>query len=294
MSWWWQWIDQHNLWPQFASLAEYTRGIDWPGERFTTMTASVEAQVDPSCGPFVARMSPGKGSFQPAPYNQPVTVKLGPDGKPDKPSLLGSYLHGKVNHKDLHNPVTFEVEYERKGEFAVQVAQVSGYGGAGLVILVDGNKELEKDFPSDAKGKGGDARYNGRYPAPVPAGKHVITVENPGHDWLVVGRYEFSGVAAAAPVRALGLRGTRTALVWLWNETHTWDRSLFNAPVVKLTQVRATLTGLSAGRWRARPFDPWSGKWGASEEVEVGADGRLTLSVAELSSDTAWRLEKVK
>ncbi|MCX7015909.1 MAG: cellulase family glycosylhydrolase [Candidatus Sumerlaeota bacterium] len=295
-TWWWQWLEQYNLWSQFARLQEFLQGVDWPAEQFAALEADLAAQPDPKNGFGPLRIAPVKGSFKPAPFNQPVEVALGSDGKPDHPELLAAHLHGLRNHKEYHNPVTFHADYERAGEFAVFVTQVSQSGGAGLTISIDGEPRLQKDFPLDPKDPAAavktTAEYAGRYAVPVAPGRHAIRVENTGKDWLVVGHYELEGVRARPPLRLVGLRGRTTALVWLRNTANPWDKAILSQPDVTLRNVSATLRGLPAGRWRIRPFDPWTGQWGAASEAAVAADGRLALSAGELATDAAWRLER--
>ena len=293
MSWWWQWIDENGLWRHFASLGAFVQGVDWPSEAFAPLAADLSAQPDPQAGFGPLRVAPVKGSFQPAPFNQPVETTLKPDGRIETPEWVSDRLHGTRNHPDLHNPVTFRLDYSRAGEFAIFVAGVSRSGGAGLTLSVDGAIALQKDFPSGPEDKEMIRRYDGRYAVAVPAGRHAVKVENHGADWLVVAHYEFSGVRSTPPLRLIGLRGERTVLAWLWNETHTWDRTILGLTAVTPRRISATLRDVAPGRWRARSFDPWTGQWGEAMEETVGNDGRLALALPELASDAAWRLEKV-
>ena len=96
-------------------------------------------------------------------------------------------VHGIGNHKDLHNPVAFAVDYAEPGTFAVKVATTSGYGGAGLIISVDGQEKLHKAFPGKTETE--LTQFQGYYAVDVPAGKHVVKVDNDGADWIQVEAY---------------------------------------------------------------------------------------------------------
>jgi hypothetical protein len=105
-------------------------------------------------------------------------------------------LHGIRNHPDLHNPVTFAVRYPDDGTFGVRVGETSGYGGSRLVVRVDGKEKLRRDFPGQTQTA--LSQYQGHYAVPIPAGRHRITVDNDGADWMCIesyslGNFQFSG-----------------------------------------------------------------------------------------------------
>jgi hypothetical protein len=296
MSWWWEWIDAYDIWPQFGAIAAFTEGIDWPAEGFRpSEDAMVASKPDPEHGFGPLAFAPTAGGFKPAPFNEPVDVRVSKAGKLDAPGKLPRILHGLRNHRDLHNPVTFRVEFPRPTTFAVVVDGVSGHGGAAIEIRLDGEITLEKEFadnwPDDTKRM---AQYDGAYEIRVPAGRHTITVENKGNDWFFVRTYEFGAGRPTPPVRVLSLRGKRTILVWVWNDTHAWYRPVFHTPLVRLREVVVTLAGIRPARYRVRPFDTWSGKWGQQQVVTVGADGKARLPIGDLRRDAALRLERVE
>jgi len=296
MSWWWQWIDDHELWPRFRSVATFVEGINWPSEGFQpSERATVAAKPDPRHGFGPLAFRPGKqAGFKPGPANQPVALRVRPDGTLDAPAKLPGFLHGTGNHPDLHNPVTFHVDLPVAGGFAVAIEGVSGHGGAALAMKVDGKlvrSETFADVPDDTKTM---TKYNRAWRVPVPAGKHAVTVENTGKDWIRVGRYELDAARPTPPVRALSLRGRRTTLVWVWNETHAWYQPVLGTAALTLRDVTVTLDGVAPGRYRVRAFDPWLGRWAGDRVVTAVADGRLALSVGELPADRAFRLERAE
>jgi len=294
MSWWWRWIDEHGLWPQFRAVATFVEGIDWPSERFEpSERAAVSAKPDPrhGFGPVVFR--PTAGGFKPAPCNQPVALRVDASGKLDAPrEKLPRFLHGLRNHRDLHNPVTFHVELPTAGGFAVTIDGVSGHGGATLELKVDGTLVRREDFVDDPDETRMIEKHNGAWRVPLPAGKHTVTVENTGRDWIRVTRYQLDAGRPDPPVRVYSLRGERTVLVWVWNESHAWYQPVYDTTKVVLRDVAVSLAGLRPGRYRVRAFDPWAGKWGAERMALVAKDGKTRLAVGELSSDVAYRIER--
>ncbi|MFP4055685.1 MAG: hypothetical protein ACLF0G_02315 [Candidatus Brocadiia bacterium] len=295
MTWWWQWVDEHDLWGQFRAVATFVEGIEWPAEGFRpSQGARVEATPDPRHGFGPIAFSPRAGGFKPGPANQPVQVAIDAPGRPDPSEKLPRFLHGVRNHPEFHNPVTFDVRFPRPTAFGVVVDGVSGHGGAALEIRVDGKALLRREFADRWPQKREKmTRYDGTYEVPLPAGSHRVTVENGGNDWLVVRSYRFAAGRPSPPVRVFALRGRRTVLVWVWNSSHVWHRPVYETPLIRLGDVRVGLAGLVPGRYRVRPFDPWSGQWGEERLVGVGDDGRATLVVGRLESDHAFRLEAV-
>ena len=103
--------------------------------------------------------------------------------------MIPRMLHGVRNHRDLHNPVAFAVDYADPGTFAVRVAKTSGYGGSSLILSLDGKEAKRWPFPGETETE--LTQYQGYYAIPVPAGKHTIKVDNDGNDWLQVEAYRF-------------------------------------------------------------------------------------------------------
>ena len=104
----------------------------------------------------------------------------------------GGIVHGVRNHPDLHHPVSFAAEYPEAGTFGVRITKTSGWGGSRLLLKVDGEEKLRKDFPGETQTA--LTQYQGYYEVPVPAGKHVLTVDNDGADWFTVEAYCFGNL----------------------------------------------------------------------------------------------------
>jgi hypothetical protein len=294
MTWWWQWLDKYGQWGRFSALARFLEGVDFPAESPVLLRGKARAQVAPGEKPPRRRIVSTNVSWKPAPFNKPQRLTLQPDGKIDKPRLLSRLLHGKRNHPDLHNPVTFAATFVRPGGFAVDVQEVSKYGGATLEIRLDGRAALRKEFPYGEDPKQPTRPYAGRYGVDVPAGRHTIQVVCTGNDWINVRAYEFAGVPAPPPIRLMGLRGRRTVLVWLWNKTHVWAHQLVGPKPTRLVGARVELEDIPPGTWRVRPYDTWAGTWGDASEVTVKPDTPLRLTLDTLPRDFAWRLEKIR
>ena len=111
---------------------------------------------------------------------------------------LPGTLHGLRNHADLHAPVRFHVDYPKAGAFGVALDAHSGWGGANLLISLDGQLKLRRDFAD--RTERAMHRSAGFYSIDVPAGQHTVVVDNDGADWLRVGSYAFINYSAKAVV----------------------------------------------------------------------------------------------
>lgn len=107
-------------------------------------------------------------------------------------TFLNGMIHGVRNHLDLHRPVSFAVQYPEPGTFGVKITKTSGYGGSRLLLKIDGQEALRKGFPGETQTN--LTQYQGYYGVPVPPGKHVLTVDNDGADWLTVEAYCFGNL----------------------------------------------------------------------------------------------------
>jgi len=114
----------------------------------------------------------------------------------DPGAELSTHVHGVRNHLDLHNPVSFTVDYAEPGAFSVEVGETSGYGGSRLILRLDRQERRRDDFPGETQTTLTD--FRGYYGIDVSAGRHVITVDNDGADWIRVVRYRFANYGRAA------------------------------------------------------------------------------------------------
>jgi len=297
LPWWWEWIDDHDLYRRFSALHEFTQGIDWAKEAFQPLPPD-RVRVDAArgdsgrSGPVL--LIPRRSGFRPAPWNRPVRVRVLRNGAVEPADVLPALLHGLRNHPDLHNPVTFEVDYPAEGTFTVHVGDVSGYGGAALRIRIDGRTVLEKEFPDDAPDSHESiVAFAGDYTVRAPAGKHTIEVENIGRDWFRVGFYRLDpyGCEGASAVATLGLTGRNTLLLWVRNRRFRWFNPLLKYHPEPARDVRITLVGVEEALWKADVFDPQTGKWLSREStLRPNGNGEVTLSLGDIRADRAVRL----
>jgi len=96
-------------------------------------------------------------------------------------------------HQHLRNPPTFLVHAVEPGRLLVKVRAVA-IGGAKLVWSVDGQLQKTVDLPDrDRQNDGSAAEYDQVVELPIPAGRHRLTLDNQGADWLTISWYQFDG-----------------------------------------------------------------------------------------------------
>jgi len=219
-----------------------------------------------------------------------------PDGVVEGIKQLSRLQHGVKNHPDLHNPVTFEVDYPADGRFVVHVGKVSGYGGAGLQIFLDGELKLEKLFPDEDDHQREITTFNGDYEIDVPAGSHAILVENPGADWVFLD-YLLPDYTRKSnpPVRlyalaAPGALATEpTVLLWARHEAFNWYRHSLGLKEWPVPPTEVVLTGIPAGRYRVELWNTLTGKIHPGGMFTT-VSGTLRITLPAFNKSLATRL----
>ncbi len=292
MPWWWDsYVGPKDLYGLFGAAARFAKGIAFDQEGFRPALPEVTfATVGTRIRRDAVPVTDGVG-WSAASYNAPQTVRV--DSKGMFAPRLARVQQGVVNHRELHNPVTFETDLSHPTRLVVEVGDVSGYGGAALRIVRDGETLVERSFP-DPDGDRDTSTlqgFAGGGAVEIPAGRHRTTVENPGPDWFVAG-FRLVGAleSATPPMLARALVGRRTAIVWARNGDLTWRNVAAHRSIPPVPSTVLTLPGLAPGRWRVERWDTWTGRVIASSETNVGSDGRVSVRLSAMAGDVALRL----
>lgn len=293
MTWWWDsYVEPKDLYPIYAAFSRWIEGFDFVAQHVRPIEARIECPAPLERIFGEGPVEPHKTSWEPAPFNEPMTVEVTCDGQLRHAVPLSRLLHGTRNHADLHNPVTFEVDAPRKTAFGVIVDGVSGHGGAALRISLDGEPVRQEHFADTDDGTRTLKQYDGTYSIRVPKGRHTIVVENTGNDWFNVA-YLIPWLRDDPGLRILGVRGDTKALVWVQNRAHTWH----NAARGKLASASVNgatlhLESWPPGDWVAETWDTVRGEAIGTTAVTAGGDGRLELALPDIAWDAAFRLRK--
>jgi len=297
MVWWWDsYIEPQNLYHHFAHVAAFAAGIDWVKENYRPVEAVdlcyLPGQEPKAHLPVV--ISPVREEWEEHRCNQPQTFQVMGDGKVSNFKLMSRVLHGTGNHPSWHNPATLLVDYPGPGRFEVMVGGVSGHGGAGLTISLDGRKVLLADFPDGEPDHHDDMhQYDDFYGIDVLAGQHTIVVDNPGQDWCYVS-YRLTNYLQTPNLRVLAVANDRSALVWAQNREHTWwhhKQGLLPTPV-GASQI--TFGDFEPGHYEVQQWDTNAGTISQTSQYSC-ADGKLVLTTPPgLTTDVAYKIRKMR
>lgn len=115
-----------------------------------------------------------------------------PDGSVEGSADLNGFLQGML-HTGLRNPPTFLLDAATPGTLHVRVSAVA-MGGARLICRIDGRLTKAYSLPDlDGKNDSGAAEYDRTFDFAIPAGRHRLTLDNDGADWLVMPWLQFEG-----------------------------------------------------------------------------------------------------
>ncbi len=294
MLWWWDsYVHPNDLYYHFGAVAAYAADVHWPQENYqpaAILDVRYSVGHEPSTYPPLSIEPAGEEWDDGSPYNEPHTYQVGNDGTVTNQEVLSRVQHGLVNHPTWHNPATFLVDYPAAGTFEVMISGVSGWGGAHLVVRLDGSVAREDDFP-DALPEDHETmyQYDGTYSIDVPAGAHTIVVENTGMDWFYVS-YRLTGYLTVPNLRVPALSNATSALVWAQNAENTWWNHANAISPLPVNQSEIELGGLAAGDYEIERWDTYSG---TVTEVTpyTCADGTVVIVTPDgLTTDVAYKV----
>jgi hypothetical protein len=98
---------------------------------------------------------------------------------------------------------------------------------------------------------------------------------------------------APPPLRASGVIGNDRALLWVQNPSHIWSRAARpDYKPVEITDARLIAGPLSPGRWTIEHWDTSQGIVTHTETATIAGDGKVTIELPPIATDTAFRLRK--
>ena len=120
-------------------------------------------------------------------------IRVGADGSLDPAAAsVITLVHGDLHREKFGGGPTFALS--GPATLAVHVNSVAK-SGAALVITVDGREALRQDLPDkDGENNQYAKEYHQDFTVELPAGDHVVKIDNVGGDWFSVDRYAFRGL----------------------------------------------------------------------------------------------------
>jgi hypothetical protein len=258
--WAWDNVDRRNLYGLFAPVSAFLKATNLASHHgLRTIIPGVETKEKGSI-----LFGPGAGWGA----GQQKTFPISASGTVEGAGTMPAFLQG-TNHPELFTHAEFPVEYAQPGTFAVQVKQAAK-AGAKLVIKVDGVISAEHTFPAAAQDTNTDIVVEVK----VPAGKHVVRLENTGQDWLVVQRITLAPYGPT--LRVVAKASPDTAALWVRNTKPG------NA-----TPGTLTLPDLKPGKYRILWWDTRSGKPISEGMINVANGGVLMVKTPAIMKDAA-------
>ncbi|MBW3622634.1 MAG: DUF5060 domain-containing protein [Armatimonadetes bacterium] len=292
--WWWDnYVHPLNLYREFTPLARFARRIPWSRVEWKLLEAD-PPRLPAATKTYTDLVVPARFGWGKPPGDAAYTLR--PNGQVeggDAPQYL--YSAGKP---DLRTTPRFRIRSERPGRFTVHVQDVMS--GGTLRIRVDGKTALEQPLPA-GPGEGPWkstshqpqyntylATYDRSYGVDVPAGEHVIEVENATGDWIRVSEYRMTNYRSSEfpAIRLLGMHGGKRAVIWVQDERSNWKEAQAGAEPRLWKGVQLRLKGMTPGAYRVFWWDTRKGVSLTSTLVRATKEG-LTFTVPEFRRDIA-------
>ncbi|MFW5798787.1 MAG: hypothetical protein ACOCXX_03930, partial [Planctomycetota bacterium] len=296
MSWWWDtYIEPNDLYGHYRGLSRFVEGVPFHTAGF-----------------------------------EPVTFEI----TPRKKVAIHAFVHGRQAGTYGGGPV-LKLTLAKAGSISFFVHRVSH--GAKLHVSVDDRRVLSEELPAgpgDGPWRKSEQKEDGRWEAvydreltvKLPAGGHVVRLDNTGRDWAWISAVTVTGLTEAGrsaclptddqwgviahryleitpegtvltwghpQLRAMGLRSTRRCLAWVQNYGNTWYRRRGGAKPPRGADGTLHVEGLLSGRYRVEHVDTMDGDVLRRHVVTVGADGRLALELPMVATDLGIRLRYV-
>ena len=298
MSWDWNWLDNENFYRYIEAAAMFTEGIPFSKRTWKPLTIAGFRFADTGATSYYADVLadgwPGNYRFPPEAEHQKLFT-IRPDGRVAEHDYLPAVLYGKSpeNTGMRKSEVTFQVQYPVNGEFVVYVAELRDTTTQPkLTVSMDTRVLIENDLGPLDEPNFNPIKYNRAFSFPVPAGRHVIKIENTGGGSMVTA-YELKRyVPKDGPnLEVRGMQTDDVILVWLKNPKFTWlHKNMLIAPEEQ-PEGTLELTGIADGAWVAEWFDTVEAKL-FNREIVRAENGRLILSTPKVTKSAAVRLLK--
>lgn len=272
--WLWYEIEPQQLLWNYAAAQKFIRESKLPERRSTLKPIEVIADT----GSLSAlRFGPGSG-WAPS-KGTDFNVKR--SGTVEGLGGMSAYLQGKGDNNKMFPFARFSVDYAEAGTFAVNVDEMTP-AGATLNVSIDDKPVTKTSFAAppappttNPARQPRNPRLDATIEIPVPAGKHVIKLDNTAPDWIHLRQFTLTPYAAGLAALAKG--SNDYAVLWVYR------RDASDAT------VKGTLAvpGLDAGAYRVVWWDTYKGVPLQEKMVNAIAGKPLTIDSGDVWSDVA-------
>lgn len=267
MSWWWDiYIHPQDLYYHFDPLAKVKGQIGF-----------VKQEMRPTQG--LVTGASGDLSFSPGGGWGVIgedSIFIDRDGVfvPANPTL-GRFLYGSQWNTQFRSPPVFSVDYPTVGAFSVRTSTTTG-NSPEITIWLDGMLLLQQN-----------AAIGTTYSVNIPAGKHIIKVDNSGTDWISISAYTFEGLGSTVDPYVLISTDQKTAAGWLLNNQYNHLTIPVGGVPAPAVGAEFSLQGFHDSTYYVKWFDCITGAMVNSQQIVVSG-GELTFPIPDLYWDLAF------
>ncbi|MFK7921464.1 MAG: DUF5060 domain-containing protein [Bacteroidia bacterium] len=271
MTWWWDiYVEVSDLYYHFDAVAKVTADIPLKDKQFTPANGVVSgAPGDLSLIPSLDWGSIGTDT---------ITVNNDGSISPTNASL-GTFLYGSQWNTQFRSPPVFVVNYPQDGTFTISTGSGTG-NSPKLNVRLDGSQVLSQN-----------AQVSTDYLINVPAGAHIIKVDNTGTDWISIGAYSFSGLGSKVDAYVMQSQDNKMATGWLLSNQYNHSSVPQGGPPTPVTGTSLHLENLVDSTYFLKWYNCLTGAVIASDPVTV-VNGELDATIPAFQWDLAFLLDR--
>jgi len=268
--WWWDcYIESLDLYDEFSALSRYAEGEDPAAYNLS------KANLDTTGLPKWVLASPGLSDFWAVSTQTEFTVQ--PDGTVPGTENLSTWLHGSSKDSYRSDP-TFNINLINGDVLRIHVQEVSAWGRNNLRVLVDSQEVFSSSYAN------GSASFV--IEISLPAGQHVVQVENTGQDWFNISSYEFINTTEGC-LEFIGFSGANHAYIWVHDVGSRYGRTEYGT----FSDVNFVLRGLDDGLYIIEFYET-RGPGGIIQTNNVFSEaGELLLALPDFTKDIAVKVK---
>jgi hypothetical protein len=281
MYWYWYEAEPRGLLYLYTAAQAFLQASNLPARGSSLKPIDVLADTG-SVGPF--KFGPGSG-WGPS---KGTSFKVKRSGSVENIGGMSAYLQGKGDNAKLFPFAELSVDFEKDGTFAVRVDEITP-AGATLNISVDGKPAANLTLPAppappttNPARERRNPRIDATLEIPVPAGKHVVRLENNGGDWIHL--QQFTLTPYASPLAVLAKGTNDYAVMWVYR------REAGNGTPV---EGKLSVPGLDAGDYRVVWVDTIKGTPLREDRATVVAGTALIIQSGPIATDAAIFVARV-
>ncbi len=272
MTWWWDnYVEPKNLYHHFTGPAAVAKQIPFAAGQYQPASATVTGGP-----PSDASFSPAAGWA--APTAAQFTVDAGGNLTPGVTNL-GQFLYGSSWNTQYRNPPQFTVTFPVASKFRVRTGGGTSQAPK-VVIYLDGVEKINQN-----------GQVNTTYTIDVPAGQHVIKVDNLGTDWIEISEYVFEKLGTGVNAFVLRAAASNRSAGWIHNKAYNWQTLKNTGQPAPANGVTVTVADMAPGPYVLKWWDCANGNLLNTTSGAADASGTLSLACPQILWDIAFTAE---